>query len=326
LKTLFPSKFLTVLLSAVAAAGLNGCISGAGVSGGFDRSFTVKGHARLEVSGAAGDVAITGSGDGQVHIHGDVRATSMGFGKPTERLNETLANPGVEQREDTIRVGKGMSNLRNVRINYVIEIPKDTEVNVSIVSGSQSIRNIRGPVVIQAASGGIRVEGIERDVQLQTVSGAVEAIDVGGDVRASTASGGVTVTNAKGDVRASSLSGTVRVSKPAGRIDADCGSGKIEIDDARFDVKAHSVSGEVAISGDPGAQGYWDLKTVSGAVHVQVPPAANFRFSAEAISGNIKTDIPIVIEEQGKHSLHAHVGTGGGRIEVHTMSGDIIVH
>jgi DUF4097 and DUF4098 domain-containing protein YvlB len=56
-----------------------------------------------------------------------------------------------------------------------------------------------------------------------------------------------------------------------------------------------------------------------------VPTSANFRFSAEAISGNVKTDIPIVIEEQGKHTLHAHVGNGGGRVEVHTVSGDIDV-
>jgi hypothetical protein len=54
-----------------------------------------------------------------------------------------------------------------------------------------------------------------------------------------------------------------------------------------------------------------------------VPANANFRFSSEATSGNIRTDIPIVVEEQGKHSLRAHVGNGGGRIEVRTVSGEI---
>jgi hypothetical protein len=46
--------------------------------------------------------------------------------------------------------------------------------------------------------------------------------------------------------------------------------------------------------------------------------------AAEAISGEIKADIPIMVEEQGKHSLRARVGSGnGGRVEVHTVSGEI---
>jgi hypothetical protein len=37
----------------------------------------------------------------------------------------------------------------------------------------------------------------------------------------------------------------------------------------------------------------------------------------------MKADFPVVIEEQGKHSLRARVGSGGGRVEVHTISGEI---
>lgn len=304
---------------------LPGCNAGPGVSGAFDRTLSVTGRTRLEVANASGDVEITGSADGKVHIHGDVRATGMGFDKPKERLDETLANPGIEQKGDTIRIGKHMSNMRNLTITYKIEVPHDTEVHVTVVSGSQTIRDVRGPVTAQGASGSIRVERVERDLQLTSVSGSLDVQDVGDDVRASSASGDVAIHGAKGDVRANSLSGAVRVQKPAGRVDADSASGLIDIQGAQFDAKAHGVSGEVTISGDPGDHGYWDLKTVSGGVHIYVPSSANFRFSAEAISGEIKTDIPIVIEEQSKHSLRAHVGTGGGRIEVHTVSGEIHV-
>jgi hypothetical protein len=33
-----------------------------------------------------------------------------------------------------------------------------------------------------------------------------------------------------------------------------------------------------------------------------------------------------MIEEQGKHSLRAHMGDGGGRVEIHTVSGAIEVN
>jgi DUF4097 and DUF4098 domain-containing protein YvlB len=309
-----------------AAFALAGCYAGAGVSGSFDTTYSVTGHTRLELSNPSGDVEIVGSADGQVHVHGDVRASGMGFDKPQARLDEALANPGIEQRGDTIRVGKHFSNMRNLTITYKIEVPHDTEMNLSVVSGALNIRSVRGPVTTQGASGSMRLEQIERDAQLTSMSGSLDASDVGGDVRASSASGNLTINNAKGDVRAHSLSGSVKVVNPGGRVETDCASGSIDIEGAKFDAKAHDVSGEIIIRGDPGEHGYWDLKTVSGSVNIYVPSSSNFRFAADAISGEIKADIPIVIEEQGKHSLRAHVGNGGGRVEVHTVSGEIHVN
>jgi DUF4097 and DUF4098 domain-containing protein YvlB len=315
--------FLTVLVAA--AFVLPGCMTSPGVSGSFDRNYTVSGHTRLEVTNQSGQVNITGSADGQVHVHGEVHTSSIGFEKPKERLDQTLADPGIEQKGDTIRVGKRLSGMHNVSIDYKIEVPHDAEINVTAVSGSQSIQDVRGPVTLQGASGSVRADRIERATQINSVSGSIEVSDIGDDVRASSASGEVTVSNAKGEVRANSLSGAVRVTKPGGRVDADSASGSIDIEGAKFDVKAHGVSGELNVRGDPGDHGYWDLKTVSGSVQVYVPANSNFRFAAEAISGEIKTDIPIVIEEQGKHSLRAHIGNGGGRVEVHTVSGEIQV-
>src|SRR6266849_3698829 len=206
-----------VLLSAIVV--LAGCNSGPFVSGTFDRNYTVTGPILLELTNASGDVDITGNADGKVHVRGEVRASGFGFDNPQKRLDDTLANPPVEQRGDTIRIGKEMSRMRHISIAYTIQVPRDTEVSATVASGAQTIRGVRGPVKVQAASGTIRVEKIERDVQA----------------------------------------------------------------------------------------------------------SANLHLSAEAASGEIRTDIPIVIEEQGKHSLRAHMGSGGGRVDVHTVSGEIRV-
>src|SRR5881394_3608189 len=292
-----------VLLSG--AVVLAGCNSGASVSGTFDRHYNVSGPIRLELTNASGDVDITGSADGKVHVRGEVRASGFGFENPQTRLDDTLANPPIEQRGDTIRIGKEMSRVRNISIAYTIQVPRDTEVSSTLASGAQTIRGVRGPVKVQAASGVIRVEKIERDTQLTTLS--------------------VTVSNARGDVRVNAISGMISVSNPGGRIEADTASGEVEIHGAAKDVKAHAASGRVFVQGNPGADNYWELRTVSGAVQLGVPASANLHLSAEAVSGEIRTDIPIVIEEQGKHSLRAHMGSGGGRVDVHTVSGEIRV-
>src|SRR2546425_3955905 len=302
---------------------LAGCYNGPAVSGAFDRNYSVTGPIRLELANASGDVDITGSTDGKVHVHGEVRASGFGSDTPQKRLDETVSNPPIEQRGDTIRIGKEISRMRNVSITYTIQVPRDTEVSATVASGAQTIRGVRGPVKVQSASGSVRVEKIERGAHLSTASGSVSAADIGSEVHVTSASGSVTVSNTKGDVIVNAISGVIRIAKPGGRIEADTASGEVEIQGAANDVKAHAASGRVSVQGNPGADSYWELKTVSGAVQLGVPASANLHLSAEAVSGEIRTDIPIVVEEQGKHSLRAHMGSGGGRVDVHTVSGEI---
>src|SRR5712664_2211542 len=200
---------------------LAGCHSGPSVSGAFDRSYVVTGPIRLELTNASGDVDITGSVDGKVHVRGEVRASGFGFDNLQKRLDDTLANPPIEQRGDTIRIGKEISRMRNVSIAYTIQVPRDTEVSATVASGAQTIRGVRGPVKVQAASGTIRVEKIEREVQLTTASGSISATDIGSEVRVKSASGSVTVTSTRGDVIVDAISGTIHISLPGGRVEAD---------------------------------------------------------------------------------------------------------
>jgi len=302
-----------------------GCAVGPSVTGNFDRTLSVSAPIRLELANASGDVTITGSGDEKVHVHAEVKASGMGFGSPQDRVNDIVSNPPVEQKGDTIRIGKDMRGLHNVSISYVIEVPHDTEVSTTVASGAQTIRNVRGPVRVDSASGSIRVDNVERMTTLVTMSGSIEASHIGDGIKASSASGSVTVEDIKGDVRINSLSGSTQVLKPGGRVEADSASGSVEVRDAMRDVKAHAASGMVEVNGNPGANSYWDLKTVSGVVQLGIPNDANFHLSADAVSGNIRADVPIIIEEQGKHSLRARVGNGGARVEVHTVSGEIRV-
>jgi DUF4097 and DUF4098 domain-containing protein YvlB len=319
----FNHRLSLLLLSAIVV--LTGCESGPSVSGAFDRSFNVTGPTRLELNNASGDVNITGSSDGKVHVRGEVRASGFGIDSTRKRLDDTLANPPIEQKGDTIRIGKDMSRMRNISITYAIQVPRATEVDANVASGAQTIRNVTGPVTVRAASGSIRLENIQRDAEVTTASGTISATDVGSDLHVSTASGNVELSGIKGNVRASTVSGVIRIARPGARVEASNTSGEIEIQGASNDVKAHAISGLVTVQGNPGADSYWDLKSVSGGVQLHVPAAASLHLSAEASSGDIRSDIPIVVEEQGKHSLRAHMGSGGGRVDVRTVSGEIRV-
>jgi putative adhesin len=316
-------QFAPPLGSLALALALAGCAFGPPATGSFERTLDVAGPIRLDLSDTAGDISIEGTSDKKVHIHAQVRVSGFGFESPEKRLAEVIANPPLEQRGDTIRIGKDFTHLHNVSISYVIDVPHDTEVSTTVVSGSETVRGVHGPVKVTAVSGSIHVDSIERDVQLTTVSGSIDANNVNDDVRASSGSGAVSITKAKGAVSANAISGSTLVTNPGGRVEAVTASGSIDVQGANSDVKAHAASGRISVRGNPVGNSYWDLKTASGTVQIAVPPAANFHLSAEAVSGEIRADIPIVVEEQSKHSLRARMGDDGGRVEVHTVSGEI---
>lgn len=291
----------------------------------FDRSFTVSGPVRLELSNGSGNVEIRGSSDGKVHIFGKVSGGWSLFGNSEKSIQEVVANPPLEQHENEIRVGKNSSWLKNVSIDYKIDVPHNTEIDAGVASGGITIDNVLGPVKASSASGYVHIYSVERDTQISAASGSIEASKIGGILRVISASGDVLLSDVKGDLKVSAASGAIKVSQPGDRVDASTASGSIHIVGATNDVKVHAISGSITVTGDPSANRYWDLKTVSGSVDIRVPSNASFLFSAEATSGDIRTSIPVILEEQGKHSLRAHIGSSSGRIEVHSVSGGINV-
>ncbi|HWY44266.1 MAG TPA: DUF4097 family beta strand repeat-containing protein [Candidatus Sulfotelmatobacter sp.] len=314
--------YATALFAATTA--LSACGVGPSEEGSFDRSLSVSGATRLELSNGSGSVRITGGPDGKVHIHGDVAAGSF-FGSAKDELQKVLNNPPIEQHAGNIRIGKDFSSFRNTSISYTIEVPQETEISIKVASGSQEIKNVRGPVEIEAASGDVRVENVERTVQIKSASGSIHVQNLGDDARVASASGSIEVNTVKGDLRARALSGSIIIKSAGGRVEAETASGSVQVFEANNDVKASSASGGITVQGNPSGNSYWHMKTASGSVDVSVPRDAGFHLSAEAISGRIRTDLPIVIEDQDRHSLRARIGTPGGRVEIRTASGGIHV-
>ena len=315
--------YLSTLLAA--SASLAACGFGPTEHGSFDRTLDVSGPLRLELASASGAIRIKGTAtDNKVHIHGEVSAGTF-LGSAKDELDKVISSPPIEQHAGVIRIGKSVNGFRNTSIAYTIEVPRETELSVSAASGSQEIQNVRGPVNLDSASGSVRVDGVDRSVTIRSASGSIHAANLGDDARITAASGSIEINSIKGDLRAHAISGSINITAPGGRVEAETAKGSVTVVGANNDVKASSASGGIKVAGNPSGNSYWHLKTASGSVEVSVPKDAGFHLSAEAVSGEIRADLPIVIEDQDKHSLRAHVGTPGGRVEVRTVSGGIRV-
>jgi DUF4097 and DUF4098 domain-containing protein YvlB len=320
------SPFHRVLLPSVllaAGALLQAPAPAAAADNTFDRTLSVSGPVRLELSNGSGNVEIRGGSEGKVHITGKVTAGWSIFGNADKNLQEVVANPPIEQHDTVIRIGKNSSWIKNISIDYTIEVPHETEIDAGVASGGITVDNVRGPAKVSSASGYLHVYRVERDAQISAASGSIEVSGIGGILRVSSASGDVAITEVKGELKANAASGSIRVSKPGDRVEVSSASGSIDVSGATNDLKVHAISGSVTVNGDPSASRLWELKSVSGSVDIHVPSNSSFLLTAEATSGEIRTSIPVILEEQGKHSLRAHIGNSSGRIEVHTVSGGI---
>lgn len=306
---------------------LASCGSEPSAKGSFDRSFTVNGPTRLDLSAGSGDVHVTAGDSGRVRIHGEIEASRWGLEDREKRIEQVKSNPPVAQEGNLIRVGGVGPGLRNVSIDYTIEVPAETEVHCNTGSGDVIVEGVKGPANFSSGSGNITANSIAGDVQTKTASGDVKFDNVQGQVQVSTGSGNIEIQTAKGEIRLGTGSGDIKIAHPGDNVVATAGSGNIEVEGATADLRFHTGSGDVTVDGNPGATNYWDLQASSGNVTLHVPSSASFRLYAHTGSGDINANIPVVMEgTAAKHELRARIGDGKARVEIGTSSGTIDLH
>jgi DUF4097 and DUF4098 domain-containing protein YvlB len=306
---------------------LAGCGPESGAAGSVDRTFTVDGPLRLELSNGSGSSRLSVGLPGEVKIHAEFRVHAWPWDDPDRRLKDLLANPPFSQEGHLIHIGARGWERTEFSADYTVTVPPDTELRGISGSGNLEVDGIAGPANFTVGSGNVRASGIQNDTHAVVGSGNVSFIDAQGRVDATAGSGEVVVRGAKGDVRVRTGSGEIEIDRPGANVEAEAGSGNIEVRQASGDVRLHASSGEISVDGNPAPTSYWDIRATSGDVTVHVPAGASFRFYAHTSSGDIHANTPGLQQtSENRHDFEARVGDGRARVEVETSSGAISLH
>jgi DUF4097 and DUF4098 domain-containing protein YvlB len=310
--------------TALALLGLGSCMIGAGVPGSFDRSYSVNGPVRLELTNGGGSTVVSAGGADEVRVHAEFRVHSWSGGSEERRKNELIANPPISQQGNVINVGGSGFSASNLTIDYTITVPASTQIHALTGSGSLNVKAIEGPANLITGSGSIVASDIAEDVQALAGSGKIELAKIKGQVQATAGSGKIELTDIQGESRVQAGSGRLTIVRPSDTVTASSGSGGIQVAGAKADLRVRTGSGKVEVDGNPDASTFWEFKSSSGSVTLRVPPTASFRLYARSNSGDIDAAIPITMEgTAGKHSLRARIGDGKARVEIETSSGNI---
>jgi len=314
------SMFSIALLSILLA----GCGFGPGETGSFEKTMTVTGPVQLEITNGSGRVEIRSGESGQVRIHAELTVWSSPFGESGNRLDTIKNHPPVDQQGNLIRIDSRGDAFNQVRVEYTIYVPAETEVRAHTGSGNMEVSDIQGPASLQTGSGRIIGHRIHGETEAKTGSGSIELIDVASRAMAETGSGGIELSRIGGEIRATTGSGSIHMDRTPEKIVAHTGSGGITISGATRDLRASSGSGSVHIEGNPAASSYWDIQASSGGITMTVPSDAGFRLHARSGSGSLESDLPITMEETlGRHEIRGRIGNGSASVDLRTGSGGI---
>jgi|CXWL01.1.fsa_nt_gi DUF4097 and DUF4098 domain-containing protein YvlB len=297
------------LLSALAMTS-TACVldaRGESAQGTFTRTLTVTGPAQLEIETGSGEIEVATGESGAVKVEGHISAGwSLWDGYDAEdRVRTVRESPPIEQSGNDIHIGR-WPRWNNVRISYLVTVPKDTNLRVRTGSGDVRIGDLEGPVSAQAGSGEIRVGRIAGAVRVRTGSGDVELIEGTGGVNVSTGSGEV----------------SVRIAG-AGRSELSTGSGDVEVAGAAGPLRIRTGSGAIRVAGAPLAA--WDLGAGSGDVSIETTDAAAFEVDVHGSSGDIDARLVVPTGRATRRELRGTVRGGGPLVSMSTGSGEVSI-
>jgi hypothetical protein len=244
----------------------------------FDKTFTVTAPVRIELSNGSGNVETEKRGRHRFNAwHTAGRLVDIWRRREERGRGGGESAVGTERKHNSNR--EEWFVLKNVSIDYQVEVPHDTEIDAGVASGGITIDNVKGPVKASSASGYVHVYRVERDTQLNAASGSIDVSGIGGTLRVSSASGDTRATDVKGEVKVTAASGS-RMEIHAARRRRRAGRLKWWSDN---DVKA-CASGTIQVTGNPREPivGIQDDFRFGG---LRVPANASFLLSAESTSG-----------------------------------------
>lgn len=324
-----------------------------------DRVAAAKGVRLVEVDNPRGDVVVTPSPDGFIHVtaiktcRGRDKAEARRFAEGIVVAAGTEGDRYVVRatypRRVDVRISfwdlfSGRGDTCDLGLSHelrlLVRVPAALQVRLTSASGDLAARGLAGRQALQSASGDCTVESAGGAVEARTVSGDVR---IGGPARA-------LVRTTSGDVRAGSpgpldavtASGDIEVAGAADSLVLASTSGDISVADAPRGLSASSVSGSIEVraaggavelrstSGDVSARlraplRHASVSTGSGSIRLGLEPGLDASLDLSTGAGEIDCDLPVVLLGHGRQHMSAKYGRGGTTVKAQTGSGDLHV-
>lgn len=271
----------------------------------LEKSFTVAGTVRLELSNIRGTVNIHPGEDGIILVKAE-KQTDTGDAKQTkiEMLQESDGTVKIKTRfpEDWLDM---LFGAKPCKVDYVVTAPRACQLKINGVSNT------------------VLVEGFDGDASFKTVSGDVTVGTLNGSLNFDAVSGDLKLSDLKGKIRINTVSGDIKGMHLTGDVHLNTVSGGVDFDQSDLpSISASTVSGDLNME-TPLGEGPYKFNSVSGDLTLKLPPDSHCSAELQSMSGALSIRFPVtsVLHQNGRHL--SDIQGGGVKLSLQSVSGDM---
>ncbi|MDX1403350.1 MAG: hypothetical protein R3192_02370 [Woeseiaceae bacterium] len=211
-----------------------------------DLQLDAEGIDRLEVDAGAGNLEIVGiPGSREIRVSASIEVPDSDDAAAREIIDSRL-ELGLEVQGATALLNAHVDRPfwrkdDGMRINLVVSMPADTDLEVIDGSGSMVIRSVNGRIDIEDGSGSMELSELGGPVRIVDGSGSITAIGLGDDL---------SIDDGSGSIRVRQVSGTVTIDDGSGSIEVrDVGGSLVIVEDGSGGLDYSAIGGLVDIEG-----------------------------------------------------------------------------
>ncbi|MGH9430521.1 MAG: DUF4097 family beta strand repeat-containing protein [Terriglobia bacterium] len=217
-----------------------------------EKTFQTTRDPRISLTNFVGNVSVTGWNKPMVHA---VYVVTFTPGVEVDTENMPAKGKARKLRFETHLLNSQARN-RNETVDYVLEVP------------SNSSLEIRNP------QGSVRIQGLRGDVWVESVGGPISAID------------------AAGQLTLRSFGGALEIIRPSGAVEASTVTGDLHfISPLSARIRANTTSGQIYYEGNLAPSGEYVLSSYSGDINIFCPRSSSFELNARSVHGKLDNEL-----------------------------------
>ncbi len=293
----------------------------------LERNFEVNPGGKLYLNSDIGSIRIQTAAQKKVNVRVDIRFDSWHKGD----IEDFMQNFKVDfsQTGDDVRVTaklrkKWMNHWNNMGVEFLVEVPRKYNLDVSTSGGSISVDDLEGELIAQTSGGSLHFGKIVGPVDGKTSGGSIQLEGCQGDAYIKTSGGSITVGEVEGDVVAHTSGGSISVERVNGSTDAKTSGGSITLREVKGTTSGKTSGGSVTAYISEQPEDNCSLETSGGTVTVYLASDIAAYLDAKTSSGKVNCDFQVQAEgKEDDHYLRGKMNGGGPELYLRTSGGNI---
>jgi DUF4097 and DUF4098 domain-containing protein YvlB len=250
----------------------------------IERRFKVETHPVVTIHNPTGTVTV------RAWTKSEVLVTAR---RSTDRV-EVDIEQNANRVEISTRAIPDNASPGDLRVDFEISVPEDTELQIHDDSGGVNVSNVLG------------------DLSVETIGADVALEDAAGYLNVKTVDGGFQCLRCAGRIEAYSISGSLRF-----------------LDTRSYRVRAQTSEGSIFFNGEFYPDGIYQLKNYSGVIEVRFSPGDSFDISATSLKGKVNNEAKLTPSSHHHsfrgvgNALFGSMNTGRAKVELSSFDGTI---